>query len=93
MSPPEIWGPAVWRLFHTLSERINENAYNALSRQLFIFFVRICSFLPCPHCSTDASNFLAKIKLSSIKNKYEFINTFYLFHNLVNSKKKKTIIK
>ncbi len=29
MSPPETWGPAVWRLFHTLSEKINENPTNA----------------------------------------------------------------
>ena len=91
MSPPEIWGPSVWRLFHTLSEKINENAYIALSPQLFNFFVRICKFLPCPYCSTDASNFLAKIKLSSIKNKSEFKNTFYLFHNWVNAKKKKPL--
>ena len=21
MSPPEVWGPAVWTLFHTLSEK------------------------------------------------------------------------
>jgi hypothetical protein len=91
MSPPEIWGPSVWRLFHTLSEKINENAYNALSPQLFNFFVRICKFLPCPYCSTDASNFLAKIKPSNIKNKFEFKNTFYLFHNWVNAKKKKPL--
>ena len=88
MSPPEVWGPAVWRLFHTLSERLNDNAYNALSRQLFGFFVRICKFLPCPDCSNDASIFLAKIKLSDMKNKTEFKNTFYLFHNWVNAKKR-----
>ena len=91
MSPPEVWGPAVWRLFHTLSERINDDAYNALSRQLFGFFVRICKFLPCPDCSNDASIFLAKIKLSDMKNKTEFKNTFYLFHNWVNAKKRKPL--
>jgi hypothetical protein len=91
MSPPEVWGPAVWRLFHTLSERLNDNAYNALSRQLFGFFVRICKFLPCPDCSNDASIFLAKIKLSDMKNKTEFKNTFYLFHNWVNAKKRKPL--
>jgi hypothetical protein len=91
MSPPEVWGPAVWRLFHTLSERINDNAYHALSRQLFGFFVRICKFLPCPDCSNDASIFLAKIKLSDMKNKTEFKNTFYLFHNWVNAKKRKPL--
>ena len=91
MSPPEVWGPAVWRLFHTLSERINENAYNVLAPQLFNLFVRICKFLPCPECSTDASNFLAKIKLSDMKNKTVFKNTFYLFHNYVNAKKRKPL--
>ena len=91
MSPPEVWGPAVWRLFHTLSERINDDAYNALSGQLFGFFVRICKFLPCPDCSNDASIFLAKIKLSDMKNKTEFKNTFYLFHNWVNAKKRKPL--
>ena len=25
MSPPEVWGPAVWRLFHKLAININEN--------------------------------------------------------------------
>jgi len=91
MSPPEVWGPAVWRLFHTLSERLNDNAYNALSPQLFGFFVRICKFLPCPDCSNDASIFLAKIRFSNIKNKIEFKNTFYLFHNWVNAKKRKPL--
>jgi hypothetical protein len=91
MSPPEVWGPAVWRLFHTLSGRINENAYNVLAPQLFTLFVRICKFLPCPECSTDASIFLAKIKLSNMRNKTEFKNTFYLFHNYVNAKKRKPL--
>jgi hypothetical protein len=91
MSPPEVWGPAVWRLFHTLSERLNDNAYNALSPHLFGFFVRICKFLPCPDCSNDASIFLAKIRFSDIKNKIEFKNTFYLFHNWVNAKKRKPL--
>jgi hypothetical protein len=91
MSPPEVWGPAVWRLFHTLSERINENAYSVLAPQLFNFIVRICKFLPCPECSNDASNFLAKIKLSDMKNKTQFKNTFYLFHNWVNAKKRKPL--
>jgi hypothetical protein len=91
MSPPEVWGPAVWTLFHTLSERIHDKAYNILGEQLFNFFVRICKFLPCPECSNDASSFLAKIKFSNMKTKDEFKNTFYLFHNWVNAKKRKPL--
>ena len=91
MSPPEVWGPAVWRLFHTLSERLNDNAYNALSPQLFGFFVRICKFLPCPDCSQHATQFLAKLKLEQISTKLDFKNTMYLFHNMVNVRKKKPL--
>jgi hypothetical protein len=91
MSPPEVWGPAVWRLFHTLIEKLNDNYYVAVAPQLFNQIVRICKFLPCPECSNDASNFLAKIKLSDMKNKTEFKNTFYLFHNWVNAKKRRPL--
>ena len=91
MSPPEVWGPAVWTLFHTLAEKINDDAYPFISHSLFNMIVRICKFLPCPECSTDASNFLAKINISDIKTKTEFKNTFYVFHNWVNAKKRKPI--
>jgi len=89
MSPPEVWGPAVWSLFHTLAEKVNENAYPYIAKQLFNLIVRICRFLPCPECSIDASNFLAKIRIENLKTKADFKQTFYLFHNYVNAKKRK----
>jgi hypothetical protein len=93
MSPPEVWGPAVWTLFHTLSAKINEDAYPQVSLSLFKMITSICKFLPCPECSSDASTFLAKINLSDLKTKADFKNTFYLFHNSVNSKKRKRLFK
>ena len=91
MAPPEVWGPAVWSLFHTLAEKINVNIYPYIANQLFNVIVKICRFLPCPECASDASNFLAKIKMDKIKTKEEFKQTFYLFHNYVNSKKRKPL--
>ena len=91
MPPPEIWGPAIWTLFHTLSEKMNEKMYNVIAPQLFNHIVRICSFLPCPECAQDATKFLAKIKINDLKNKVQFKNTFYLFHNYVNTKKRKPL--
>ena len=91
MSPPEVWGPAIWRLFHTLAENINENMYKHIYPQLFFQIQRICKFLPCPECAKDASIFLAKVKLSDLKTKTDFVNIFYLFHNYVNAKKKKPL--
>ena len=91
MSPPEIWGPPIWRLFHTLAEKINENSYPILSKSLFYIIVRICKYLPCPECSSDASNFLGKVKFENLKTKDSFKNMLYLFHNYVNSKKRKSL--
>ena len=91
MPPPEVWGPAVWTLFHTLSEKINENAYPRVFPQLFSQFQKICKYLPCPECSRDATIFLAKVQLKNLKNKNDFKNLFYLFHNYVNVKKRKPL--
>ena len=91
MSPPEVWGPAIWSLFHTLSEKINEHTYNAIYPQLFLHFQKICKYLPCPECSRDASIFLEKIKIRNLKTKHDFKNLFYLFHNYVNAKKRKQL--
>lgn len=91
MSPPEVWGPAVWTLFHTLAEKLNANVYNQVVGSLFSMIVQICKYLPCPDCSRDATVFLAKIKLSDYKTKDEFKNMLYLFHNYVNAKKRKPL--
>lgn len=91
MSPPEVWGPAVWTLFHTLAEKIDESAYPHLVNSLFNVMVKICKFLPCPECAKDASNFLAKINIKDYKTKLEFKNMLYLFHNYVNAKKRKPL--
>ena len=91
MSPPEVWGPAVWTLFHTLAEKVTEQAYPFVKVQLFGQIRRICGFLPCPECSADATNFLAKVNINDLKTKVEFRNTFYVFHNMVNSKKRKPL--
>jgi hypothetical protein len=91
MSPPEVWGPSVWRLFHTLIEKMNPNAYTYVINSMFNMIVAICKFLPCPECSTDASNFLAKIDIKNYKTKDEFKNMLYLFHNYVNAKKRKPL--
>jgi hypothetical protein len=91
MSPPEVWGPAIWTLFHTLADRIREDAYEFIFPSLFNIITRICKYLPCPECANDATIFLARIKHSDLRTKIQFKNTFYLFHNYVNAKKRKRL--
>ena len=91
MPPIEVWGPAVWRLFHTLAERVNEQLYPVIANQLFAQIVSICKVLPCPDCAIDATHFLSKIKINEYKTKTDFKNLLYLFHNYVNAKKRKPL--
>jgi hypothetical protein len=91
MSPPEVWGPPIWMLFHMLAEKINDDYYNILYRQLFNNIVNVCKYLPCPECSNHASHFLAKVKVNELKDKTAFKNMLYIFHNHVNVRKRKSL--
>jgi len=91
MSPIEVWGPAVWTLFHTMAEKVSEQSYPIIANQLFSQIVKICKVLPCPDCASDASNFLAKINIVNLKTKTSLKNMIYLFHNYVNVKKRKPL--
>lgn len=91
MPAPTIWGPPIWTLLHTMAEKIKEDEYNKLVPQLFGLIKRICAFLPCPECSQHATTFLAKIKPQEISSKTDFKNMLYLFHNMVNFRKKKPL--
>ena len=91
MPPPEVWGPAVWTLFHALAEKINVNAYPYVFPSLFNIIVKISKYLPCPECANDASIFLAKVKVSELKTKDSLKAMLCVFHNTVNAKKRKPI--
>ena len=91
MSPPEVWGPPTWTLFHTLAEKIKEDAPAQVFEKMFLMIKMICKNLPCPYCATDATKFLNNINLGDIKTKKQFKDMIYLFHNYVNNKKNKPL--
>jgi uncharacterized membrane protein YheB (UPF0754 family) len=87
----EKWGPSVWNLFHTLVEKIKEEDYERLGKELFSFIFRVCSVLPCPECSQHAKKFLSGINPKTLKTKDNLKSTMYIFHNFVNKRKHKEI--
>jgi hypothetical protein len=91
MPGPQTWGPPIWTFFHTLAEKMNEKYFIHLKSPVFNIIKLISRNLPCPKCAMEASNFLAKINIDKIKNKQEFINLIYMFHNYVNKKNKKPL--
>lgn len=91
MPAPTIWGPPTWTLLHTLVEKIHDEDFNKLMPQMFGLIKRVCAYLPCPDCSQHATHFLAKLKPDQISTKLDLKNTLYLFHNMVNARKKKSL--
>ena len=75
MPAPNIWGPPIWRLLHTMAEKIHEDDFNKLMPQMFVLIKRVCAYLPCPDCSQHATQFLAKLKPEQISTKINFKNT------------------
>ena len=64
---PNQWGPPTWTLFHTIAEKMNEEAFPVLMPQFIFFLKRICSVLPCPECSQHATQFWKNINVAGIK--------------------------
>ena len=83
---PKQWGGPIWTLFHVLAEKIKENRYPIIYRELFSQIYQICSLLPCNECSGHAKLFLSKIKVENLKTKTDLINMLYVFHNSVNKR-------
>ena len=91
MAPPEVWGPPIWLFFHTIISKIKDGLDVNVYKGLFRIIKTICKNLPCPTCSTDATQFLSKINEDVICSKQKLINNMYIFHNYVNKKNNKNL--
>jgi hypothetical protein len=80
----QIWGNAVWFLFHTLAYKLKPEYREEISI-LYDEIVKICNNLPCPDCQTHAMQFLRKTDKSKVIHSNETLIYFlYDFHNIVN---------
>jgi|UniRef100_A0A6C0E063 hypothetical protein len=87
----ELWGSNIWSLFHGLSCKISEDKFLYHKDRLIYIVKSICSTLPCPDCSTDATAILNTFNFNTIKNKEDFKVFLFNFHNIVNKKLKKPL--
>lgn len=88
---PQVWGPPIWTLFHTFAEKIKESEYSRIGLELYGYIRQICGYLPCPECSQHATRFLSSVKIDNVRTKDGLIKIMYVFHNVVNARKKKPI--
>ena len=85
---PSSWGPPTWIFMHTLAAKVKESSFSSVGQGLINVIVQICNNLPCPECAQHAKEFWRKVKIANISTKSDLINLLFVFHNLVNKRKK-----
>jgi hypothetical protein len=86
MSPSQ-WGPPTWIFIHTLAEKIKDDRFDVIGKQVILNIIEICKNLPCPECSDHAKQFWAKVNINKVTTKQDLINLLFVFHNSINVRK------
>ena len=85
---PNSWGPSTWIFMHTLAAKIKETSFPIIAPNLILVLIQICNNLPCPDCAQHSKEFWLNVKTANIKTKTDLINLLFVFHNMVNKRKK-----
>lgn len=86
MTDSSTWGKITWTFFHTLAEKVDEDKFLEVKKNLIDIIFGICKNLPCPICANSATSILKQAYLNNIKTKQHFIEFLRQFHNIVNIK-------
>jgi len=82
-----LWGEPIWFLFHTLAQKVKEDAFPEIRKELFQVIITICDNLPCPDCANHAMQYMKGINFHVIQTKKDLIDMLFQFHNSVNARK------
>lgn len=81
------WGPPFWYLFHSMAEKVDEDAFTVIRTELLNVIFLICQNLPCPDCTNHAVQYLNSVNFRAIQTKNELKDLLFIFHNTVNERK------
>ena len=82
-----LWGPPFWFFFHTLAEKVKPELFYENRDAIFGIVREICNNLPCPTCTSHATQYLNNINFNAIQTKQDFAMMLFEFHNSVNKRK------
>jgi hypothetical protein len=85
--PKMKWGRPIWTFFHVMAQKVKPEYFNLVIRDFLKNIMLVCGTLPCPICSTHASEYMRSINMNNIRTKDDLINLFFNFHNVVNQRK------
>ena len=63
----KIWGNNIWFLFHGLLHKLKDEHFSMWKDDYIFIFKSICSNLPCPECSLDATNIIKKTNFNTVQ--------------------------
>ena len=81
-----FWGPAVWYFFHTIVEKVKDDHFVKMRREIITWIVTICKSLPCPACSEHSNRYLSRNNIEKVATKDELKMYLFVFHNNVNER-------
>jgi len=81
------WGAPTWFLLHTISCKVYEDQFAAISNDILKLIYMICTNLPCPDCANHAKIYLDGINFNTIQTKEDLKKMLFNFHNTVNQRK------
>lgn len=87
------WGEPTWFAFHTLAQKVKEDAFPLIRLELLNMINMICNNLPCPQCAKHATQHMNSINFNSIQTKSQLQIMLFNFHNDVNRRKAFPIFK
>ena len=73
------WGSGVWIFFHTLVAKIKPQHFLEHRQKLIDIIIQVCSNLPCPECSTHASDFLRTVRFQNVAHKKDLVEIMHVF--------------
>jgi hypothetical protein len=85
--PKMKWGRPIWTFFHVMAQKVKPEYFNLVIQDFLKNVLLVCATLPCPICSTHASEYMRSINMNNIRTKDDLINLFFNFHNVVNQRK------
>jgi hypothetical protein len=80
-----------WDFFHTMAEKIKDQDFVHIGKELVSIIIRLVSTLYCKACREDAEKYILDHKFHTISTKGELKLALFNFHNHVNEKLQKPL--
>lgn len=91
---PNIWGPHYWATLHFISSTYDNKPNQSIKLTMKNFIQSLPVFLPCKECQDHAFEFIKKTDINTvIQSRKELFTFFFNFHNELNKRLKKPLMK